>query len=187
VLKRKPGTVIDPDEYRAELREVARLLRLPPESRLDARLTAAIGLPVERVRNPVPSSATRGLRGGRMAVAAGQFLVWDLHGVRVPRPPRAGPDDMPSYGLFAMYWSLVQRKLQLDVRSAIDLVRIDRAGRGATEPRHALVKLLERNFNPPAPEPLSGVLREWGDELAFHCHARIRKLATRIFWLAGSV
>jgi hypothetical protein len=181
----KPGTVIDEDEYQDELREVGRLLRRPRDARPDPRLSAALDLPVERVRHPIPKGATTGPRGGRIAVVAGQLLVWHLHGVPVPRPSHAARTDEPFPDLFGLYWSLLKRRLQLDVRSAVDLVRIDRAGRGDTEPRHALVALLERNFAPPAPGPLCDELRAWGDELAVDRDARIRKLATRVFRLAG--
>ncbi|HZN68130.1 MAG TPA: hypothetical protein VFB66_22785 [Tepidisphaeraceae bacterium] len=180
----KRGTVIDEKKYSTALREVARILKSRPRERVDERLTAAFGAMVVRQSSHINPEACRGLKGGRLAVAAGQYLIWHFHGHQSPKPAGERADSFS--GVFALYWSLLKRKLQLDLETAVDLVRLDRAGRGDTEPRHALVKLLERNFSPPVGDPLASMLREWGDELAVHDRAIFRKLATRVYALSGS-
>jgi hypothetical protein len=177
--------VIQLDRYSAELRDVRRLIESAPEALVDDRLSELIGAPVVRVLRSVSRRACHGGRGGRLTVAAGQYLLWHFRGVPVPQPPDIGPNGTPFYALFALYWSLLCRKFELDADTAADLVRIDMASRGDTEPRHALMKLLERNFTPPAPPPLNDALRDWADELAVESHANFRKLAKRAFALAG--
>ena len=182
---RKRGTVIDERKYAAEMKEVARLIESPPERRVDKGLSEALGVEVVHATRRFPRAALSGNRGGRLAVAVGQYFVWHFNNQRVPRPPEIPPNGTPFYALFDLYWRLLKQNLQLDVQTAGDLVRLDMAGRGDTELRHALVKVLERNFTPPAPEPLSRELQDWGDELAVESHASFRKLAIRVHRLAG--
>ena len=125
MAKTKPGTVIDVHEYRAELREVGRLLQSLPDSRPDQRLSTALSVPVERTRNPVPREVNTGPRAGRIAVAVGQILVWYLHGTPVTRPRHTGPHAELFPDLFALYWLLLKRNVQLDVRPAVDLVNLE--------------------------------------------------------------
>ena len=179
----RPGTVIDVDAYRDELDQVRRWIETPSEQRDHEPILNDRGVPGAWRERLVPSTAGRGASGGRLAVAAGQYLVWYFNGLPVPRCPDSPLP--PFYDVAHVYWGLVSRRLELDARVATDLVHLDCAGRGDTEPRHATVKLLERNFTPPAPEPLNAALRGWGDELAVHSNARFRKLATRAFALAG--
>lgn len=183
---RKQFTVIDEREYGAELREIADRMEAPPQA-----LSAAHSVPliedawVQTLSRLVPRTSTGGARAGRFAVAVGQYFVWHVRGQDVPCLARLGHGAIPFYVLFALYWRLLKRNLLLDARTADDLVRLDMAGRGDTELRHALVKLLERNFSPPAPEPLAAVLREWADMLAADEDALFRKLSLRIRALVG--
>ena len=181
-----PGTVINTEEYAPELREVKALIEGPRErDPVPGIISEALDAEVFRVRMPLPRGLTSIDRGGRLAVAAGQYLLWHFKGVPVPISRDVGPNGTPFYDLFHLYWGLIARRLKLSATTAADLVSIDMAGRGDTEPRHALVKLLERNFSSPAPEPLNASLREWGDELAIHPRIPYRKLAKRIYALGG--
>jgi hypothetical protein len=114
-----------------------------------------------------------------------QYLHWYHSGVSIPRPPGDPEGPMQFYGLFGLHWSLLRRKLELDVRAATDLVRIELVSRGDTELHHALMGLLERNFAPRAPQELREPLRDLGDLLAIHRRAAYRKLAGRLYRLAG--
>lgn len=183
---REPGTVIDLEEYRTELREVKRLLRSPPDARPDERFSAIFGVSAVRQAHRVARRATAGLRDGRVAVAVGQYLVWYYRGLPLPGFTDDPADAAPFYLAFDLHWSLLRRKLRLDARSAVDLIRIDRAGRGDTEPRHALVKLMEHNFGQTTPPgSLAAELRAWGDELAVERIGRFRKLTARVCRLAA--
>ena len=137
---RKRGTVIDELKYATELKEVARLIESPPDRRVDKGLSDALGVEIVRATRRFPRSSLNGYRGGRVAVAAGQYLVWYFSNECVPRPPEIPPNGTPFYVLFGLYWGLLKQKLQLDVQAAGDLVRLDMAGRGDTELRHALLK-----------------------------------------------
>jgi hypothetical protein len=91
----------------------------------------------------------------------------------------------PFLDLFDLHWFLLKRRLTLDGATAGDLIRIDIAGRGDTEPRHALMALLERNFAPVAPLPLRSLLRDWADGLSIDPSETFRKLAKRAWKLSG--
>jgi hypothetical protein len=180
--------VIDLDDYANEFREVQRLLQSPPEVTIDEKLSEALGGVVHRHTQPLSRRATSGLRGARIAAVAGQYLIWDRAGLPCPR--YVGPDDHPDtpafYQIFGLYWRLLSRKLLLDLRTASDLVRVERAGPGNTETTHALMKRLEANFTTPIEHPLDVLLLEWADEFAVSKYVREQKLATRLYKLIGS-
>ncbi len=184
----KKLAVIDLDEYANEFKDMKRCLESPPDETEDKRLSELIGGSVVRQNRPVSRRATAGIRGGRLAVVLGQYLIWDH--AELPVPKYIGPDDYPNLpafsALFALFWTLLQRKLTLDGPTGIDLIRVSMSGRGDTETNHALVKLLEYNFKESVPKTLKKHLIAWGDDFSMLKGNREHKLAKRLYALAAA-
>ena len=137
-------------------------------------------------RRDINRIAPRGSKNvARIAVAAGQYLLWYHARLPIPHHDSDFLQSQSFYDLFDLHWFLLKRRLVFETETATDLIKVDMAGRGDTEPRHALVALLERNFGPVAPELLHPTLRDWADQLSVDPRAIFRKLAKRIWKLSG--
>lgn len=180
-----PAGVIDVEAYHVELSLVRSWLVSPPDDSLEDSREKHANFVFCRRRDIERIAPRQVKNAARIAVAAGQYLLWYHAGQPVQGHQGDFLESQPFHDLFDLHWFLLKRRLTLDVATAIDLVKIDNAGRGDTEPRHALVALLERNFAPTAPELLRPSLRDWADQLSVHRYAYIRKLAKRVWTLSG--
>jgi hypothetical protein len=179
-----PRGAIDVVAYHVELSLVRSWLESPPDDSLeDSRLKKANFVFCRR-RNIERIAPRRMENPSRIAVAAGQYLLWCHAKQMVPHHGADFLESQPFHDLFDLHWYLLRRRLTLDAATATDLIKVDIAGRGDTEPRHALVALLERNFASTAPVTLQPILRDWADELSIHSSANFRKLAKRIWTLS---
>ena len=101
----------------------------------------------------VPAVPVRVPSSVRLCVALLQFQQWD-----VPQPLEGA--CLPHVG------KILRRKLRPTLSEAVDLAglmitRIHHAQHESyTEPLAEILNLIERNFDPPVPEPLAVVLRE---------------------------
>lgn len=180
-----PQGVIDIAAYHDVLSLVRSWLESPADDSFEDSRLKHVNPVFCRRRNLERVAPPRAKNAARIAVAAAQYLIWHHAGEPVPHHHADRLAHQPFFDLFDLHWYLLKRRLTLDVTTAIDLVKFDLAGRGDTEPRHALVALLERNFAPIAPAARQPVLRDWADELSIHTSAHFRKLAKRIWSLSG--
>ena len=182
-----PRGVIDTAVYYDELSLVRAWLESASDDSLEDSRSKHVNFVFCRRRDIGRIASPRSKNGARLAVAAGQYLLW--YQAKEPVPHHQGDflECQPFLDLFDLHWYLLKRRLTLDALTTSDLIKIDIAGRGDTEPRHALVKLLERNFSSTAPASLHPILRSWADELSIDPSANFRKLAKRIWRLAKTV
>jgi hypothetical protein len=180
-----PPGVIDVGTYCEELSLVRSWLESRADDSLEDNRAAKTNFVFCRRRDIERIVPRRSKDAARIAVAAGQYLLWYHARQPMPRHHDDFLETQPFHDLFDLHWFLLKRRLTLDVATATDLIRIDVAGRGDTEPRHALVALLERNFSPAAPARLQSILCAWADGLAIDRSANFRKLADRVWKLAG--
>ncbi len=180
-----PPGLIDVVAYHDELSLVRSWLESPADNSLEDSRVKRTNFVFCRRRDIERIAPRRSNNAARIAVAAGQYLLW--YHARQPVPHHHGDflESQPFHDLFDLHWFLLKRRLTLNVVTATDLIKIDLTGRGDTEPRHALMALLERNFAPISPVPLQPLLRDWADELSVDPSANFRKLAKRIWKLSG--